>query len=474
MELHESLAELVAHAGPHVLEDPDGFRAALDDYLDEGAATTGDINLLVDAVRLGAFAWMSSTLASGGEGAKAVAAAGELLARDRGSRDLDSARWACAVLAFAVGKVGDADVRCYRPASTGSPGSPGSTVSLTPPWEQSTEPVPPPGSGSSAPAPGRPTPNEPTTQAGPPTQVVPAATSGRSAELAGTSEKRSGLKAPLAALAVLVVIGGAAAGYVTLRGDDDPGVSAGPAADATDTTGTAGATASTRTPSNPESPVESEAPSESGEPDPLPFKVAADFINQPCNGEVVVMLATAGVSDRYADKLGKAVDGVTGAKVLRASDSCEAFEDTHPESGQAIYNAYLGPFATVPEACQMIATLDSPTAWVRKLTNPSQERELCFCEQSVDALPVIGPDTDTESLDVRRLIGQVQWGLYLMGVIGKEDVFTTYGSYTSDFMSSLEEFQAEVAIDESGSVDSPTWEELQTRFCDTTEFDKER
>ena len=56
MELHESLYALGLRLGREVFEDPDSFRGALDDFLDEDSATTGDINLLVDAVRLGAFA----------------------------------------------------------------------------------------------------------------------------------------------------------------------------------------------------------------------------------------------------------------------------------------------------------------------------------------------------------------------------------------------------------------------------------
>ena len=55
MELHESLYALGRSQGRELFNDADSFRGALDDYLDEDSASTGDINLLVDAVRLGAF-----------------------------------------------------------------------------------------------------------------------------------------------------------------------------------------------------------------------------------------------------------------------------------------------------------------------------------------------------------------------------------------------------------------------------------
>lgn len=452
MELHESLAELVAAVGPQVLDDADGLRAALDDYLDEGAASTGDINLLVDAVRLGAYAWMMSTIASGGEGAKAVEAAGVILARDRGSRDLDTARWACAVLGFAVGKVGDADVRRYRTRTMEVP---------LPQTTEDTQPSPPPApvvAPDVATAPAQPA-LAPVTEAAD-AVVVPPGPPPPSPPPARTRRRRTPV---LAVVVALALVGGGLVAWRVLGGED--GTERTPVAVDRETSGT---------PDPSEGPSEDPTGEPTGDPEPLPFEVDADFVNQPCTGEVIVMLATAGVADNYASKLGNAVEGVPDAKVLRASDSCAAFQRTHPESGQPIYNAYLGPFATVPEACQAIEGLDSATAWVRELANPSQERELCFCESSVDALPMIGPDSDLTSLAVRRLIGQVQWGLYLFGLIPKEGVFQSYGQRTPDFVAALEDFQSQVLVEPDGVIAQETWERLLDEFCETEVYDVER
>ncbi|GEP39883.1 hypothetical protein NPS01_35460 [Nocardioides psychrotolerans] len=442
MELHESLAELVGHVGPQVLDDADGLRAALDDYLDEGAASTGDINLLVDTVRLGAYAWMMSTIASGGEGAKAVEAAGVILARDRGSRDLDTARWACAVLGFAVGEVGDADVRRYRTRTMEVPlGQAPEDPRPSPPSVPAVDP-------HVATAPAQPA-LAPVTEAAAPAVIGP----GQPSPLTGRRRRR---RTPvLAVLVVLAVVGGGLAAWRVLEGDDDPDRSP---------------VAVDREPS----PTGDPTPDPTREPEPLPFDVGAAFVNQPCSGEVIVMLATAGVADNYAAKLGNAVEGVPDAKVLRASDSCAAFQRTHPESGQPIYNAYVGPYATVPEACQAIEGLDSGTAWVRELANPSQERELCFCESSVDALPTIGPDSDLTSRQVRRLVGQVQWGLYLFGLIPKEGVFQSYGRVTPDLVAALQDFQSQVLVEPDGVIAQETWERLLDEFCETEVYDVER
>jgi hypothetical protein len=163
MELHENLYQLGLSFGRDVFDDADGLRAALDDFLDEGAASTGDINLLVDAVRLGSFRWMVSTIDSGAEPARAIESAGDLLARDRGSADVAGSRWACAVLGFAVGKVTDTDVRRYR--TQGPPPPP----QAQPP---STSPAPPPMTPTMVPPPAAPTgPGAPGTQlAGQPAQ----------------------------------------------------------------------------------------------------------------------------------------------------------------------------------------------------------------------------------------------------------------------------------------------------------------
>lgn len=105
MELHHQLQSLVQQRGEAVLADPDVLRAALEDYLDEQTASTGDLNLLVDAVRLGGLARLRSASEGGAPPAAAVETAGDYLARQRGSSDATSAQWACGALGYAVGMV---------------------------------------------------------------------------------------------------------------------------------------------------------------------------------------------------------------------------------------------------------------------------------------------------------------------------------------------------------------------------------
>ena len=105
MSLHESLRDMVTSRGRGVVEDGSEFRAALDDYLTEDEVTLGELNLLSDAVRLGAVARLLDLLDHGATPAAAVETAGSSLARDRGSDDVRRATWALGVIGYALGQV---------------------------------------------------------------------------------------------------------------------------------------------------------------------------------------------------------------------------------------------------------------------------------------------------------------------------------------------------------------------------------
>ncbi len=118
--LHNELTELRAEVGLQVFDDPVAFRAAFDDFIPEGSATTGEVSLLVGAIGTGALQRLRDQLEMGADPEVSIAAQGELLARDRGTSESDGARWALSVLAHAVGAVPVAVVPT-RPRSTSAP-----------------------------------------------------------------------------------------------------------------------------------------------------------------------------------------------------------------------------------------------------------------------------------------------------------------------------------------------------------------
>jgi hypothetical protein len=223
MELHENLYALGLRLGREVFDDPETFRGALDDFLDEDAATTGDINLLVDAVRLGAFSSMTSMIGSGAQVPAAVEEAGQRLARDRGSADVSGAQWACAVLGFAIGKVSDAEVRRYRTQHAGPP----QTQQPLPPTQFPAQQPPP--SVSPTQRPGAPQYGPTPTGTGPQPTVQPyGPPGGYPAPQHGSwppgppAKKRKTWPILVAAVAAIVLIAGGAVAVIATQGNDEP------------------------------------------------------------------------------------------------------------------------------------------------------------------------------------------------------------------------------------------------------------
>jgi len=152
-----------------VVDTAETFRAALDDFLTEEEATTGELNLLVDAVRLGAVNRLLSMLDHGADPVGAVSEAGDAFARDRGTDDLARCRWAVAVVGFALDRVDEGVV-----LASGVPGFSAAAPPSSPPAPAVPSIVPPARTfpeteaGPSVPAPPSPPPSVPAPPGRPP------------------------------------------------------------------------------------------------------------------------------------------------------------------------------------------------------------------------------------------------------------------------------------------------------------------
>ena len=104
-DLSSELRSLIKRYGTHVLDDPEGLRATLDDYLDE-QLNPGQVNLVVDAVRFGSLERLETLVNQGADPSAALVDVSGALAQQRGG-DVESAYWACAVLAQAAGILPD-------------------------------------------------------------------------------------------------------------------------------------------------------------------------------------------------------------------------------------------------------------------------------------------------------------------------------------------------------------------------------
>lgn len=120
MPLQDELRELFTQVGPQVFDDADTFRGAFDDFVPEGAATTGERRLLVDAIATGSFQRLVAQLEIHADPSTAIALEAQRLSRDRGTVETDGARWALSALAYARGLAGVGRVTT-RPSALGKP-----------------------------------------------------------------------------------------------------------------------------------------------------------------------------------------------------------------------------------------------------------------------------------------------------------------------------------------------------------------
>lgn len=218
MKLHQSLAELARDHGHGLFRDATAFRGSLDDYLDEGQASSGTINLLTDAVRLGALDGLLTMLDSGANPADAVESAGQRLARDRGSADVRGCQWAVAVLGFALGKVPEQLVTGLDPdAGTTAPPTPPAPM-VAPMTSPVTSPVAPHQQPIMSP------PHQPTGSQGAGYGAPVPAYGGWSqpGQQPGQQKKsRTGLIIGAVVLALVLIVGGIVAAIALSGGDDD-------------------------------------------------------------------------------------------------------------------------------------------------------------------------------------------------------------------------------------------------------------
>ena len=105
MDLQHKIRLLVRTMGPRLLEDSSEFRAAMDDYLEQDDMSSGEMNLLIDAVRLDAYAQLVHLLSSGAAPDAAIITAGDALSEKRGGDNPAGCRWACACLGFAANRI---------------------------------------------------------------------------------------------------------------------------------------------------------------------------------------------------------------------------------------------------------------------------------------------------------------------------------------------------------------------------------
>ncbi|MEZ0579851.1 hypothetical protein [Nocardioides sp. MH1] len=491
MELHHELKEMIGGHGSGLLEDATTsrgaiddaatFRGALDDYFPEGRIPAGEINLLVDAVRLGALSSLVRMVDWGGDPAASVESAASAFARDRGGLPYPAAAWACAVLGYAVGRVPEHVVRRFPPMSADQLWShPSPPPTMAPP------PPPPPADATTAPVDrtmwspygdsfGA---GAEATVAGAPRYAAPPpyAQGTRSAPL--LPPRRRGGRVALAVVAA--VLAAAAGGGVVLalsqEGDDQrAGATAGardrteappstPASSPTEPAPTTPATSST-----PPEPVRSADPRE---PAPDVPGLPVTRLDQPlCNDAYVVMLAKGfGTSDgskhtvaqKYFGRAGEWDVDPSDLRYLSNRGSCLGGRPgADPPGLPPTYQVYVGPYDSAADACRTREVVGDPRAWIRRLGTEGPLGDYCFCQDTPAEL-----DAQTATLQESAEYGVVAEVQQLF-LYSDRKLFTSYnpgmliGGRMQSFHEDLQAFQLDRGLSGTGDFNVATWEEIQ-------------
>ncbi|GAA3647718.1 hypothetical protein GCM10022237_04100 [Nocardioides ginsengisoli] len=458
MAVHDELADLARSAGGQVFEDADSFRAAVDDFVPEGSITTGELNLLVDAIRLRALGRLVEMLDRDADVGAAIDAAGDQLARDRGTSETGGARWALATLGYALGRVDEAQVRARHAEMTSAGTVP------TPPSVPIAEPAPEP-APTPAPAPvpvpmpatqAPPAPAPATTPLAPPPPPppTPAPTS------APGPAERSGRGRLVVVGAVLVALLAAGVGVGVLLGNrgGDGGAKASDrtSTQTTDDTPSAPTTDAT-TPTSP-------ATADDGTAAPDPLGVGYPQRNLACDsGYIVVLTSVEGASP--ATTVQDALDRfprATGRAYLDPARSCRNLSHLTNKVNLARV-PYVGPYPDAVSACEARMAVADTTTYVIGVAADATAATYCACSYDDAALPTLNSTDDSAPQgDDRFWTLELQYMLYEAGYNPRKLVPGKYGAQTTGFVSAL---QGDAGLDRTGAMDAATWQALKSRVC---------
>jgi peptidoglycan hydrolase-like protein with peptidoglycan-binding domain len=453
VEIQHELAELSRTAGPQVFDEAEPFRAAVDDFLSSESITTGELNLLVDAVRLRGFARLTEMLDRGAAPAAALDAAAEQLARDRGTTEVAGAGWALAVLGFAVGRVGEDQVRSRRTAMTAGPGAAAAPAAMTLPRQP---PLPPQPQTQPQPRAAATVPPPPPVAAHPVAPLPVRAQPIPALPPLPPRRRRTGLVVGLAALVVLVLAAGGAGVAVLLRtlGDDD-----GP------TTARSGPGTSTPTSSSTDTgPRGNDESSEPGDGADDPLGIGYPLHDLACGSGFIVVL-TSSEGPTPAATAGDALDRfprAEGRAYLEPGRSCSNLSRLTNKVNLSVV-PYLGPFPDAVSACEARMASTDTTTYVIGVAEEATAATYCACSYDAADLPSLDEGDDAEPVGNDRFWTlELQYMLWEAGYNPDKLVPGRFGEQTAAFVRAL---QADNGLTTTGAIDPATWSALQDRVC---------
>jgi peptidoglycan hydrolase-like protein with peptidoglycan-binding domain len=210
--------------------------------------------------------------------------------------------------------------------------------------------------------------------------------------------------------------------------------------------------------------VDAGAPGKGGSSaDPLGLGIGLSDLE--CTGRSLLVIGWGNSAAALAAPL--ADNSSSRVRYLRTGDSCDTLYGREKGPTPA-YAAYLGPFGTIAEACELRMTVLHRGDLVTVLRSGNDQAVRCPCHLPAETFPVLQPGmaADAETSPWVRSLQQL-----LVDI--DEESFPSWrasGVYDAATEGRVRELQAEARIEVTGIVDTVMWRSLRDRVCDTYDY----
>ena len=191
-----------------------------------------------------------------------------------------------------------------------------------------------------------------------------------------------------------------------------------------------------------------------------PLGLGIGLTNLECTGESLLVI---GFGDSAAALAGPVADNrESPVRYLRTADSCNTLygREKGPTPG---YAAYVGPFGSIAEACELRLTVPHRGDQVTVLRAGNEQAVRCPCYVSAAIAPELTPGMAADA-------AATPWvrALQQMFVDIDEGEFPNWritGVYDAKTVARIRDLQTQSGVPSTGVVDTVTWQLVRTRIC---------
>lgn len=195
-----------------------------------------------------------------------------------------------------------------------------------------------------------------------------------------------------------------------------------------------------------------------------PLGLGIGLADRGCTGEALLVIGWGNSASALAAALADNRD--SAASYLRTADSCDTLygreKGPTPE-----FAAYLGPYDSIAEACELRLTVRHRGDQVTVLRAGNEQAVRCACYVSAASAPELTPGMATDAATT-PWVRALQQMLVDLG----EEQFPNWritGVYDDATVNRVRELQSQSGVPSTGVVDTVTWQLVRNRICGSYE-----